>query len=121
MAERTDMNLDDAIKTHTVWKMLLRRYIDRPDHSLSPVAVGSLDGCDLGNWLEGDGKKYSNIPEFTALVAGHARFHQAAAEVIRRADWGQTVSPEVALGSASPFESATREVVQLLTTLKAKL
>ena len=115
------MNLDDAIKTHSLWTHLLDRYLDRPDFSLGVQAVASADLCELGEWLNGDGKKYANIPEFTELVAGHRRFHQAAADVISQANSGQAFSRELFLGSGSAFAAASREVLDLLLSIKNKL
>lgn len=114
------MTLDDAIAMPTMLRMTLGRYIAEPDHSLDPGKVGSPSLCELGIWLNGEGKKYSGTPEFAPLIAAHARCHQAAAEIVNRADAGQITLREIFLGSKSPFDNAAREVVQLMMTIKIK-
>lgn len=101
--------------------MKLGSYIAKPDHSLKAAVVGSPHECELGKWLDGEGKKYSNVPEFTALVAGHANFHKAAAAIITKADAGQKVTEEVALGAHSDYASASTKVVQSIMAMKAKV
>ncbi|MEQ1568746.1 MAG: CZB domain-containing protein [Myxococcota bacterium] len=111
------MDFDAAIRAHSRWKLRLVSYVHGPDQSLDPEEVGRDDRCDLGCWLHGDGARYAALPAFGALVQAHARFHRAAAEVVTRADQGEWVSSEVALGSSSAYERASVEVFQLLEQL----
>jgi hypothetical protein len=115
------MNFDEAITAHAKWKMKLSSYLAKPDHSLQASAVGADNGCDLGKWLHGEGKKYSRFPEFAKLVSDHAHFHETAAEILRKADSGQQVTDEVALGSKSKFAAASSAVVMSLMAMKSKL
>ncbi len=115
------MNVDDAIKAHSLWKMKLAQYISKPDRSLNPAVVGSSNQCDLGKWLIGEGKQYSALPEFTALVTHHTDFHKAAGAVITKADAGQQVAEEIALGGKSDFARASTAVMQSLMNIKLKL
>jgi Chemoreceptor zinc-binding domain len=115
------VNLDEAILSHTKWKMRLSSYLSKPDHSLKASAVESPNECELGRWIHGEGKKYFSLPEFVALVSGHKSFHKAAAEVIRKADAGGKVSEETALGARSEFAAASTSIVRSLMALKAKL
>ncbi|HEX4075904.1 MAG TPA: CZB domain-containing protein [Candidatus Acidoferrales bacterium] len=114
------MNFDSAISAHTQWKAKLASYISKPDHSLNPAAVAAHNGCELGKWLDGEGKKYSSLPEYSALVSDHNRFHKAAAEVVKKADAGQKVAEDVALGSHSDFANASSAVVKALMAMKLK-
>ncbi len=113
------MNFDNAISAHTQWKMKLAEYISKPDHSLNPSVVGGHNACELGKWLSGEGRKYANLPEFSKLVSDHAHFHKAAADVISKADNGQSMTEEVALGAHSDYASASSAVVTSLLALKA--
>lgn len=115
------MNIDEAISAHAKWKMKLSSYISKPDHSLQASAVGTDNGCDLGKWLHGEGKKYSRIPEYAKLISDHARFHETAAEIVRKANSGQKVTDEVALGSKSKFAAASSAVVMSLMAMKSKM
>jgi methyl-accepting chemotaxis protein len=115
------MNFDEAIVAHSQWKMKLASYVSKPDHSLRASEVGSDDKCALGVWLHGEGKKYSSLPEFPKLVSDHAHFHQAASNVIRKADSGQRVTEDIALGANSEFATASSAVVLALMAMKAKV
>lgn len=112
------MNFDDAVKAHIAWKQKLQTYIQNPDNSLNPATVGVDNMCELGKWLHGEGAKFASNPNFKSLVAEHAKFHQAAAEIIKKADSGQDVNAEVTLGSNSPFVAQSEKVKALLTTCK---
>ncbi len=115
------MNFDEAIVAHSQWKMKLASYVLKPDHSLSASDVGADNKCALGKWLHGEGKKYSTLPEFPKLVADHAHFHQTASSVIRKADSGQRVTEDIALGAISEFATASSAVVLALMAVKTKV
>jgi Chemoreceptor zinc-binding domain len=112
------MNFDQAIVAHGRWKAKLSAYIKKPDRSLSASEVMPDNQCELGQWIHGDGAKYAALPEFQTLRSEHARFHKAAAEIIRKADSGKDVSEEVSSGSKSEFSTATVAVVDALAALK---
>ena len=116
------MNFDEAISSHTGWKMKLARYIAKPDGSLKSAQVSTDHNCELGKWIHGaGGAQYSHLPEFSALSKEHARFHTAAADVIRKADLGQRMTEDIALGSKSEYGSASAGVVKTLMSLKSKV
>lgn len=115
------MNFDDAIKSHTMWKMKLASYITKPDHSLNASVVASDGNCELGKWLQGEGRKHASLPEFSSLASNHTRFHKAAGAVITKADSGQNVSEEIALGGRSEYASASSSVVSSLMAIKSKV
>jgi len=112
------MNFDEAIAAHASWKNKLKSYIAKPDRSLKASEVGANDRCKLGQWLVGEGKQHSKLPAFSKLVEQHTRFHKAAATIITRADQGQKVESEVALGSRSEFSDSSAHVVQAILELK---
>lgn len=112
------MDFDKAIQCHVQWKSKLAAYIAKPDHSLNPTTVAHENGCDLGKWLHGEGQKFSRLPEFVKLVTDHTRFHSAAADVIKRANAGQRISEEVALGAKSEYASASNGMVSSLMKMK---
>lgn len=118
--EENGMNFDDAIRIHTQWKMKLSNYIAKPDRSLDSALVATDNQCELGKWLHGDGRKYAAIPEFTALITEHQRFHRAASEVVKKADSGLSMNQEVALGSKSEFATVSAGLVKILMNVKAK-
>jgi methyl-accepting chemotaxis protein len=112
------MDFDQAISCHVQWKSKLAAYVAKPDHSLNAAAISRDSDCELGKWLSGEGQKYSRMPEFRKLVADHAHFHAAAADVVRKADAGRHASEEVALGSKSAYAAASNAVVTALMHMK---
>ena len=112
------MNFDQAINAHVSWKSKLATYIKHPDHSINAAEIGASDHCDLGKWIKGDGQKLAQSPEFKKLVADHARFHTAAADIVKKADSGQNMSEEVALGAKSEYAAASNAVVSELMRMK---
>ena len=115
------MNFDDAIKAHSAWKMKLAGYLRNPDGSIKASDVQMDNRCDLGKWIYGEGAKFASIPEHATLKKEHSRFHRAAAEVVKKADSGQSVSEEIALGGKSEFSGASSAVVSAIMTMKTKI
>jgi len=114
------MDFDEAIKAHSGWKMKLAAYLAKPDGSLKAATVEPDNNCALGKWIYAEGARLSAQPEFITLKAEHARFHKCAAAVIRKADTGQKVAEEIAVGANSDFGKASSAVVFALMTMKRK-
>jgi hypothetical protein len=114
------MNFDDAIKAHSAWKTKLAVYIQKPDKSLNPDLVGSDQNCDLGKWISGAGATLVANPAFQKLQAEHAQFHKCAGQIIRRADRGEKVIGDIALGATSVYAKTSDNVVSLIMELKKK-
>lgn len=114
------MNFDDAIKAHSAWKFKLQSYIQKPDGSLKPDSIALDNQCDLGKWIYGDGKSFSNLPDYEALRSEHAKFHKCASGIVRRADSGENVGDEIALGANSEFAKISGKVVSLIMEMKIK-
>ena len=83
------MNFDEAIQVHAAWKIKLSTYLRKADGSLKAAEARVDNRCALGQWLYGEGKKYSSMAEYQTLIGEHARFHRAAGEVIDKANAGQ--------------------------------
>ena len=114
------MDFDGAIAAHSAWKAKLSAYLRNPDKSLNAANIGLDDQCALGQWLRGEGRKYSSHPEFSELKKEHANFHLAASDLVRRADLGEKVSEEASLGANSPYVKLSSHVVQLIVKVKQK-
>lgn len=112
------MDFDQALLAHTEWKRKLKAYLQKPDRSLQASEVAVDNKCKLGEWIYGEGRKYAASPLFKTLTAEHSRFHKAAAEVVRRANLGENVDGEVALGASSEFAKATAAVVNMIVEMK---
>lgn len=113
------MDFEKAILAHRHWKEKLNQYLAKPDGSLSASEIAEDSRCELGKWIHGEGKKVAaRFPEYEHLRAEHARFHQAAADVIRKADSGSSISGETALGGHSAFSVASTAVVRAIMNLR---
>jgi methyl-accepting chemotaxis protein len=108
------MDFKQAVAAHVAWKMKLEHYLARPGGSLDHLVVASEDSCSLGKWIQEQEKTNASDPNFRALREEHARFHRAAAEIVRRADLGEKVTAEIALGAKSGFGLTSGRVVQLI-------
>lgn len=113
------MDFQGAINAHVAWKMKLSKYLRSADGSLDPILIERDDGCELGRWMKGEGAvKCGNKAPFVTLLTEHARFHKAAAEIVRKANAGLNVTDETALGGGSPFTKASTAVVAALMDLR---
>ncbi len=115
------MDFKEAIRAHSDWKMKLSRYLENPDGSLQPRIVGIDNGCTLGQWLYGAGKRYESLPEFQHAKSLHSRFHSAAADIVSRANRGAAATAEAMLGSGSEYASTSTAVVAALMELEVKV
>ncbi len=112
------MDFDAAIVAHSDWKRKLKAYLQKPDHSLQPTELALTTKCKLGEWATGEGRKYASSPFFQTLTAEHSRFHKAAAELVRKANLGESVNAETALGATSEFAKASTSVVNAIVEMK---
>jgi methyl-accepting chemotaxis protein len=115
------MDFDDATKAHSAWKLKLGTYLTRPDGSIKSAEVSADNRCALGQWNYGEGLADAHLPDFVTLKDMHKKFHGAAAEVILKADSGQSVTEDIALGAVSDFGAASQAVVVSLMRLKATM
>lgn len=115
------MNIDEVIKAHVAWKTKLSRYLACPDRSINAADIATDRKCELGRWLHGEGSQFASLPEFAALKQDHAKFHAAAAAIVTKADRGEPVVQDLALGADSEFVKASRAVSNALFKLKPKI
>ena len=115
------MDFDGAIAAHASWKSKLSKYLRNPDKSLKAADIAVDHQCALGQWLYGEGKKYSSDSEFSELKKAHATFHREAADLVKRADLGEKVSEEAGLGTTSQYGKASNQVVQSIVKMKLKV
>jgi chemoreceptor zinc-binding protein len=115
------MELDEAIVTHTRWKMRLLQGV-RGQGELPPVAeVGRDDACALGRWFAGEGAVYASWVAWQQARSAHVDFHRRAAEVVAAALAGNAKGAEALLAPAAGYAEASEAVVFALTKLKTQL
>ena len=115
------MDFDEAVSTHSKWKRKLRHYLAKHDGSLRPAGVSLDHKCVLGQWIYSEGATYSSLPEFTRLKYEHARFHSVAAELVKKANSGESVTEEMAPCSNSAFSTASAAIVIAIMAMKKRL
>ncbi len=115
------MDFDHALRKHSEWKVKLRSTLAKRDHSLNPAEVALDHKCMLGQWIYGDGARHFKLPEFTKLKYEHSRFHQVAAEVVRKANAGKSVAAELEPCSSSEFSHASAAIIRAIIDMKQRL
>jgi methyl-accepting chemotaxis protein len=115
------MNFDDAIKAHAEWRLKLSVYLRKPDGSLSAQDIGVDNKCALGQWIYGEGSKWSAMPEYETLRSEHARFHMAAAAVVKKCDAGLNTGEDTVLGGNSDYSAASNNVITAIMKMKRKV
>jgi methyl-accepting chemotaxis protein len=115
------VELDDAIEAHAAWKQKLAVYLKKPGDRSKPAEIRADNRSELGQWLHGEGKRFSSLAEYSKLLTENARFHRAAAKLVERANAGQETSGEVAASSDSEFACASRDVIAAIVRLKSKV
>jgi hypothetical protein len=115
------MKVEDAIMAHARWKTRLTGYLNNPDGSISTAELGVDNHCELGKWIHGEASRTVPVAELSALKVGHAKFHRAAADVVRKVDAGAVVDQNAMLGFQSEFGAASLAVVNQLKALAPKI
>ncbi|HJV22628.1 MAG TPA: CZB domain-containing protein [Holophagaceae bacterium] len=112
------MDFEEAMAAHRKWKSHLRLHIDGSSTDrMEPDLIGRDDLCDLGRWIHGEGAAtMAAKPEFRTMRGAHARFHQVAAEVLRKSKEGDRHGACLALDG--PFYRASVEVMDALEACK---
>ncbi|MGC1450452.1 MAG: CZB domain-containing protein [Candidatus Sulfotelmatobacter sp.] len=101
------MDSNEAVTSHSQWNSKLRRYLDKHDDSLNPAEVSLDHTCALGQWIYGAGASYSALPEYAKLKYDHTRFHTVAAELVAKANSGESIDAEIAPCSSSQFSTSS--------------
>ena len=109
------LNFQSVISVHMGWRKRLSDVIKGVSkEKLSVAQVGASDQCALGKWLNGSVKdEYANSPDFQALVAEHARFHQAAGQILQLAQAGKKQDAEKLLLTGDFPKLSTSLVMRL--------
>lgn len=115
------MKVEDAILAHARWKTRLVSYLNQPDGSINVSELGADDRCELGKWIHGEAPRHIPSQDLTSLKAAHAKFHRAAADVVRKVDGGTGANSDSLIGLHSEFGTASLSVIQILKSLASKI
>ncbi len=112
------MDFDEAAISHLKWKDTLLDHLSKRNESLNAFEVSFDDRCVLGQWIQGEGSKYSSNADYAILRTQHTRFHKAVGDVVRGVSLGLKVKAEKVLGTDGEFGEASVAVVTALMNLK---
>ncbi|MGD9787817.1 MAG: CZB domain-containing protein [Sulfuricellaceae bacterium] len=115
------MDFDDAIVSHLKWKIHLRNFIDGRGKDLDIDTVGQEESCELGRWIQDEGKKFAHSPTFQELVAKHVQFHRTAAEIVNKVVAGDKTGAEELLSTGREFSSVSRDIVAAIMRLEEEV
>jgi methyl-accepting chemotaxis protein len=86
-------NFDVIVLMHRNWLIQLRAFLDDRKDDLKATSEDHLK-CDLGKWIYGDGKRFSEKSAYKTLEADHKDFHAKAGEIIRAKTEGNKTAAE---------------------------
>lgn len=115
------MDLTQAIQAHLKWKALLQTAITHKE-PFDTSLIHSVDQCELGQWLLGEGKlAYGKLPTFMRLVRHHAEFHKEAANLARLINDGQFEDAEQQLAADASYSVKSKAVISTIQDLKSEI
>jgi Chemoreceptor zinc-binding domain len=112
------MDLNEAIKKHTAWKLKFRKAID--DKEMIEVEPISKDNyCELGKWLHSEAKsKFKNLSSFSECVTKHAAFHIEAGKIAEAINAKKYEEAEAMMASDTSYAAASLAVGVAVIRLK---
>ncbi len=114
------MDFDEAIKSHTFWKVTLRWMI-RGQHRVDGEKLERDDACEIGKWLRADGSKHSGCPAYQTLVREHAEFHTRAGAVARTLSEGNSEAALVMMSEQGEFAQASERTIAAIRQLQREV
>jgi methyl-accepting chemotaxis protein len=105
------MDFSEAITAHSQWRIRLQGAIAGTNKELlDPKVVGVDDRCALGQWIYGEAKQYSSMPEYGKLVQEHKAFHATAAKVIQMVAAGQLEEAKASVAKGEFYDASLRTI-----------
>ena len=112
------MHLGNAIAAHNEWKEKFRTAIATQD-MIDMATVSAENGCALGNWLYGEGKRlFGKLPSHTHCVATHKIFHREAGKIAEAINTNNFLEAESMLGTNTPFSNTSNALTAAILRLK---
>ncbi len=92
-----------AVKAHGAWKVKLVRAVHAGDRSFDIKTVACDDRCALGQWLYGEGKKWSDDEHYEEVRRLHATFHKRVAGMLSEIYAGKVTDARKAIEPGGDF------------------
>ncbi len=107
-----------AVRDHALWDMRLQGFLDHELGESDVEGAGDARRCDLGAWLEAEGRAHSGLPEYRRLCAVHERFHERAGEIVELARRGRSHEAGALLDPGGAYTAAATELTRALFGLQ---
>lgn len=114
-------SLDHAIAAHAKWKFRLREAIKTGKSEWTVNTIGPDDRCEFGHWLIALPLPDRMSKEWREAKSLHARFHIAAAEVLKYALAGHKADADASMAPGGVFADVSGRLVRALTDWKKRL
>lgn len=117
-AQTGNFDFGAARRAHRQWRVKVRAYINdiNIDFDRNSAADGGV--CELGRWIYGAGKNFSNSGSFQALEKSHAELHAFIGKVLQMKDVGDIDAANLEMAH---LENLSNQVVSIIERLENEL
>ncbi len=115
--------IDKAIGSHGLWKHCIRMSIESGKSDISVETAALTDACDFGKWLSGSSLSAQDkaSAHYKKVNELHARFHKAAAAVIKCALSGEKTKAEKMVAGNGAFAFISAELTAAMLAWRKSL
>lgn len=113
-----NFDFEDAKQKHRAWNVKLENLFSGLESDINKDTARRSDQCSLGQWLAGEGQKYSGIPEMSQLTRIHNELH---AEVGKTLDALEVDDTETASSHKNRVQQLSLQVITLLDVIEASV
>ncbi|GKT11203.1 MAG: methyl-accepting chemotaxis protein [Thiomicrorhabdus sp.] len=110
-AGQANIDFADAKMKHISWMTKLEQLLVGQKSEVTYESARKSDACPLGQWLYGDGQKYSNLASMQKLVEVHTEFHTAVGRVV---DAYQLGDKEIASQEKDRASEVSKQLIALI-------
>jgi len=107
--------VERAIKAHINWKVRLLAHLNGDERIDRNEAV-SDERCDLGRWIESEGRRFSGQESFENLKSKHRHFHKVVGEVLDLKSRGKLTEARESI-ERGRFAASTKECVDAIRSI----
>lgn len=108
------MNIfNDAIEAHAEWKNQLTKHV-KEGVRREVGEVANCHVCELGQWIDGEGSRYSDLPSFKLLRTAHEDFHSMAADIMSCSNAGDKAKGMELLKTDEKYAQASTRLMAAL-------
>ena len=113
--------IDAAIIAHDQWKARLLAAVEAGSSEFQPDQVRADELCGFGRWLSSVGPDLKGSLHYQRVRDLHARFHRAAADVLKLALGGKGPRALTSLEFGSEYVSASVLLVDEMELWRAEI